>query len=130
MSKIDESVNKQVPEAADAIVSGARLVMANVGGLHQDLLAAFASGQEAITLDLTGLEEGDFSLIQLLLAAQKQARQEGRAFRVILPEAGEGAEPDLAPDHPSNLLPNLLQRAGLAAGSPDAAFCSHGVFNA
>lgn len=59
----------------------------NIDGLHANLLAAL-SQQVGIVVDCDALQETDLSLVQLLLAAMRSARQAGRSFSLAGPASG------------------------------------------
>lgn len=78
---------------ADAQPNSARLVLErsvtvrNIDGLHANLLAVLAQ-QNGVIVDCAALEETDASLIQLLLAARRTARESGKDLSLAAPATG------------------------------------------
>ncbi|HZU65143.1 MAG TPA: STAS domain-containing protein [Novosphingobium sp.] len=86
----------------------AQATIQNICALHTELLAALDGAADDICVATADLVQADFSLLQLLVAAQAEACRRGR--RLLLE----------SPAHP--LLADLLARAGLnAAAAQDVA---------
>lgn len=96
---------------------GVQAALPDIAAIRQALADALAGGDDEIVVDAGALADADFSLIQVLEAARRQARADGRTLR-------------LAP--PANaVLTGLLARAGVAPTAPDDLdFWSHGASHA
>ncbi|EGD60741.1 hypothetical protein Y88_1822 [Novosphingobium nitrogenifigens DSM 19370] len=96
---------------------GDRVSLQTITPLWQSFCDAFARDDDEIVIDASEFVDGDFSAIQLLVAARAQARRMERPIRLA---------------HPANpALAALLGRAGFAPSSPeDVDFWFHGVLPA
>ena len=72
---------------------------------HAALIQAFEAGEDLV-LDLSGVEEADLTFVQLILAAQRSAGEQG----LVLTLSAPAPEPVM----------QILERGGFISSAPDA----------
>lgn len=82
--------------------TGAQTI-AGVEAAHAALREALATAQGRLVVDCRAVTDVDFAFLQLLLAARRSAREDGKTLSVLPPDGG--------------LFETMLAAAGLAAGA-------------
>lgn len=99
---------KNAADPRVVLIDGA-LTIRNAEDVHAKLLKML-SGAGDLVIDVSDADEVDVSFVQLVLAARRSAREQGRALSLAAPAAGP--------------LREVLVRGGFAASDP--AFWGHG----
>jgi len=74
------------PEPVRVVLDGTQTVR-NIAAARATLLETL-TGHQKVLVDVNAIETADLSLIQLLLAARRSARQQGKDLVLALPVAG------------------------------------------